>query len=151
MNNAWVRGIAAVLLGIVIGGAVNMTIVIVSGSLVPMPEGVDPTDSASLAANMDRFGPAHFVAPWLAHALGSFVGGLVAALVALRHRMRFALGIAAFTMLGGITNAFLLPAPVWFIAADLLLAYLPMGWLAGRLAVALRGEETTAEGDGATT
>lgn len=144
MNNVWIRGIAAVLLGVVVGGAVNMTIVIGGGSLVPLPEGVDPTDAASIAANIDRFGPEHFLAPWLAHAANSFIGGLVAALVAIRHRMRFALGIAAFTMLGGIANAFTLPAPAWFIAADLLLAYLPMGWLAGRLALALRPEPPSA-------
>lgn len=140
MNNVWIRGITAVLLGVVIGGAVNMTIVIYGGSLVALPESVNPADSASLAENMHRFGPEHFVAPWLAHAMGSFVGGLVAGLVALRHRMRFALGIAAFTMLGGVINAFLLPAPAWFIGADLVLAYLPMGWLAGRIAVSLLGE-----------
>jgi hypothetical protein len=36
-------------------------------------------------------------------------------------------------MLGGITNAFLLPAPIWFIALDIVLAYLPMAWLGGKL------------------
>lgn len=136
----WAIGSAAVLLGIIVGGVVNMTIVMQGSGLVPLPDGVDPTDPESIAANMHRFGPAHFVAPWLAHAAGSFVGGLVAALIAVRHRMRFALGIAAFTLLGGIANAVLLPAPVWFLVADLLGAYLPMGWLAGRLALSLRPE-----------
>jgi hypothetical protein len=136
----WAIGAAAVLLGAIIGGIVNMTIVIQGAALVPLPEGVDPADPESLAANMHRFGPAHFLAPWFAHAAGSFVGALVAGLIAVRHRMRFALGIAAFTMLGGIANAYMLPAPVWFVAADLLGAYLPMGWLAGHLALRLRPE-----------
>ena len=70
----------------------------------------------------------------LAHALGSFAGAWLAARLAATHKMKFALGIAAFTMIGGIVNAFMLPAPAWFIASDLILAYIPMGWLGGKLA-----------------
>jgi hypothetical protein len=32
-------------------------------------------------------------------------------------------------LLGGIANVAMLPAPLWFSALDLLLAYLPMAWL----------------------
>lgn len=31
---------------------------------------------------------------------------------------------------GGIAASLMIPAPAWFIALDLLLAYLPMAWLA---------------------
>jgi hypothetical protein len=34
---------------------------------------------------------------------------------------------------------FLLPAPVWFCAVDLLLAYLPMAWLGQSIAGRWRG------------
>jgi len=33
-------------------------------------------------------------------------------------------------LVGGIAACFMIPAPAWFMAADLLLAYLPMVWLA---------------------
>ena len=68
------------------------------------------------------------------------MGGLIAALIAASHRMRFALGMAAFVLLGGIAAAFIIPAPITFLIADIGFAYLPMGWLAGRLALALRPE-----------
>jgi hypothetical protein len=36
----------------------------------------------------------------------------------------------------------MIPAPKWFLAVDLLLAYLPMAWLGGTLAGRLRGKPT---------
>lgn len=137
---AWLLGITGVTLGVLVGGFLNITIIGLGPTLFPLPEGIDPNDVESLAANMDRMGFENFIAPWLAHATNAFVGGLIAALVAASHRMRFALGMAAFVLLGGIAAAFMIPAPITFLIADIGFAYLPMGWLAGRLALALRPE-----------
>ena len=41
-------------------------------------------------------------------------------------------------LLGGIAASFMIPAPAWFIVLDLVVAYLPMAWLAGRLGARLR-------------
>jgi len=35
-----------------------------------------------------------------------------------------------FFLCGGVMASVMIPAPSWFIATDLLLAYLPMAWLA---------------------
>jgi hypothetical protein len=134
----WMRAIAGVLLGVLLGGALNLAIIVYGGQAIGLPEGVDPGDAESLAANLHRFGPQHFIAPFLAHAAGTLLGAFVAALIAIRHRLRFGLGIGAFFLLGGITNVVLLPAPLWFEALDLILAYLPMGWLGARLAERVR-------------
>ena len=84
------------------------------------------------------FEPKHFIMPFLAHALGTLVGAFLAGSIAINHKMKFALGIGVFFLAGGITNVFMLPSPTWFILFDLILAYLPMAWLGGRLAS--RGE-----------
>lgn len=127
------RNVLAVVAGVVVGGAVNMALITVSGSVIPLPEGVDPADLESLKANIDRFEPRHFLMPFLAHALGTLVGAFLAARLAASRRTALALGIGVFFLLGGVANALLLPAPGWFLAADLLLAYLPMAWIGGRL------------------
>lgn len=44
--------------------------------------------------------------------------------------MVFAWVIGGGFLAGGVAAAFMIPAPAWFIALDLLLAYLPMAWLA---------------------
>ena len=123
------KNILAVVAGIIVGGIVNMGLIMISGSIIPPPEGVDPTNMESLKENMHLFGPRHFIFPFLAHAIGTLAGAFLAAKIAASNQMTFALVVSAFFLLGGITNAFLLPAPTWFIAVDLILAYLPMGWL----------------------
>lgn len=128
------RNILAVILGVIAGSIVNMGLIMTGGALVPPPAGADSSSMESLKASMHLFGPEHFVFPFLAHALGTLAGALVAALIASRHKMKFSLGIGSLFLLGGITNSFLLPAPAWFIALDLTLAYIPMGYLGGRLA-----------------
>ena len=133
MSNT-VRNILAVIVGIVAGFIVNMGIITISGSIIPPPEGADMTTIEGMKAAMPMFTAKHYLMPFLAHALGSFVGALVAALIAASHKMWFALGIGAFTMLGGIAAAFMLPAPLWFEAVDLVFAYIPTAFIAGKLA-----------------
>ncbi|MCF8278206.1 MAG: hypothetical protein K9J17_15875 [Flavobacteriales bacterium] len=132
--NPLLRNVFAVVAGVAIGGIANMGIITLSGLLIPPPEGVNPNDLESIKANIHLYQPIHFLMPWLAHAVGSFVGALVAALIAVSHKMKFAMGVGAWTMVGGIAASFMIPAPTWFIVADLALAYIPMAFLAGKLA-----------------
>jgi hypothetical protein len=127
------RNVLAVLAGIAIGGAVNMALVTLSPSLIPPPAGVDVSDAESLGRSMHLFQPRHFVMPFLAHALGTLAGALAAYLIAASHGARIAYAIGAFFLCGGVAASFMIPAPAWFIALDLLAAYLPMAWLAIRI------------------
>lgn len=58
----------------------------------------------------------------------------VCAKMAASHAMKLASGIGVVFLVGGIVAAAVIQAPTWFIVADLALAYLPMGWIGGRLA-----------------
>ena len=126
----WVRGIVAVVLGLVVGSAVNMGIVLLGPALIPPPAGVDTATAEGLAAGIHLFEAKHFLTPFLAHALGTLAGALVAFLVAGRGRAACAWVIGVVFLAGGVAAAFMIPAPAWFVAVDLLLAYLPMAWLA---------------------
>lgn len=127
------RNILSVLAGIAAGSAVNMGIVMVSGKIIPPPPGADVTTMEGLQASLHLFQPKHFIFPFLAHALGNLIGALVAALIAASHKMKFALGIGVLFLAGGAANIFVLPSPIWFSILDLAAAYLPMGYLAGKL------------------
>jgi hypothetical protein len=129
------RNIIAVIAGVILGSAVNMGIIMISGSIIPPPDGTDVTTTEGLKEAILLFQPRHFIMPFLAHALGTFVGALLAAIMAVNHKMKFALGIGVFFLIGGITNLFMLPSPVWFSILDLVGAYIPMGYLAGKLVV----------------
>ena len=133
--NPIVRNILAVLAGIVVGSIVNMGIIQLGPSFIPNPEGVDNSTMESLAATMHLFETKHFIVPFLAHALGTLVGAFIAAKIAVSHKMRFALGLGVFFLLGGIAAVFMLPAPMWYNVTDLVLAYIPMAYLGGKMAV----------------
>jgi hypothetical protein len=124
------RNILAVLAGIVIGALVNGALITLSPSLIPPPAGVDVTDTESLSRSMHLFEPRHFIMPFLAHAAGTLVGALTAFLIAATHRAPIAYAIGVLFLCGGVLASVMIPAPGWFIALDLLGAYLPMAWLA---------------------
>ncbi len=127
------KNILAVVLGLIVGSIVNMGIIMISGSIIPPPAGADVTTMEGLKSSMHLFEPRHFIMPFAAHALGTFVGAIIAALIAASHRMTFALVIGCVFLVGGIANVFLLPSPLWFTIVDLVFAYIPMSYLGGRL------------------
>ena len=131
--NPIIRNIIAVVLGFFAGSIVNMGTIMIGGEVIPPPAGVDVTDMESIKAGMHLFAAKHFLFPFLAHALGTLVGAFVAAKLAVSHKMKFAMGISAFFLVGGIVNVFMLPSPTWFAVVDLVVAYIPMGWLGGKL------------------
>ncbi len=132
--NKIVRNVLAVITGIILGSAVNMGIINLQGYFIALPEGVDVTNTESLQSSMHLVGPKHFIFPFLAHANGTLAGANLSARIAASHKMNFAMGIGIFFLIGGISMVFMMPAPVWFVILDLSVAYIPMGWLSGRLA-----------------
>jgi hypothetical protein len=132
--NSTLRNILAVITGVVAGSLINMGIIMISSSVVPPPEGADVTTMEGLKASMHLFQPRHFIMPLLAHAIGTFAGAILAAWIAANHKMTFAMIIGVFFLVGGIANIFMLPSPAWFIVVDIVCAYIPVAYLAGKLA-----------------
>ena len=84
--------------------------------------------------NAKTWGLINFIFPFLAHALGTFVGAYIAAKIATSYQFSLAMSIGVFFLIGGIAIVFILPAPIWFICTDLLVAYVPMGYIGGLIA-----------------
>lgn len=128
------KNFLAVVAGFIVGSIVNMGIISLSGAIIPPPAGADVTTSEGLKATMHLFEPKHFIFPFLAHALGTFAGALVTALLAVYNKIRLALVVGFFFLAGGVASVYLLPSPTWFAVLDLVVAYIPMAYLAGKLA-----------------
>lgn len=128
------RNVASVVVGLLVGGFLNMGLVLLGPMIVPPPPGADMTTAEGLTAAMPLLRPAHFVFPFLAHALGTLVGALVAVRLAISHHRLLAGVVGGLGLAGGIAAASMIPAPTWFIALDLVAAYLPMAWLGATLA-----------------
>ena len=134
------KNILAVIAGVVAGSLVNMALINIGPSVVPLPEGADISTMEGLRASMKLFTPVNFIFPFLAHALGTLVGAFVAARFAASHYVKFAMGIGVFFLIGGIAAVSMLGGPLWFNVADLLLAYIPMSFLGATLAARTRSK-----------
>lgn len=119
----------AVLLGLVLGSVVNMALIMVSGHVIPPPVGADMTTAEGIAAALPQLEAKHFLFPFMAHAFGTLVGAFVAAKVASKHKLAGAMIVGSLFFVGGIMAARMIPAPVWFIVTDLVVAYFPFALL----------------------
>lgn len=133
--NDTLKSILFVIVGLIIGGIVNMGIVTIGPSIIPPPEGIDTTTVEGLAAGIHLFEFKHFIMPFLAHALGTFVGAYIAARFSTRNKLKYGLIVGFIFLLGGIIMVVSIPSPIWFNVTDLALAYIPMAWFGARLAI----------------
>ena len=123
------RVIFAVLFGLVLGSIANMALVMVSGYIIPPPPGVDMTTADGINAGLPALEARHFLFPFLAHSIGTLVGAFVATKMTNHHQLPAALTIGVLFFVGGVMASRMIPAPMWFIAVDLIAAYFPCVWL----------------------
>ena len=127
------RNILAVLFGWLSGSIINMGL-IKTGHLVFPIKDLDPNDMEALARVMPTLEFKYFIFPFLAHALGTLVGAILAGWIASSQKMKFSMGIGFLFLLGGIWASYMIKGPIWFTVADIALAYLPMAWIGGKIA-----------------
>lgn len=139
--NPILRNILAVIVGWLVGSFINMGLVTAGHSIYPI-SGIDPNDMETLAQVLPTLESKYFLFPFLAHALGTLAGAFVAALIASRKKLRYAMIIGTIFFIGGIVMVFMLSGPLWFTAVDLLFAYIPMAWIGGKLGIALSKKKT---------
>ncbi len=132
--NRIIRNILAVIAGWLLGSVINLSLIKIGHSVFPI-EGIDPSDMEALAEVMPTLDFKYFIFPFLAHALGTLIGAFIAGLIAANHKMKIALGIGLIFLIGGVLASFMIPAPTWFVVADLAIAYIPMAWIGGKLAM----------------
>ena len=128
-----VRNILIIVGGFIVGNVVNMSIILISDYLIPWPGAIDPANMDSLKENLHLLEPKHFIFPFLAHALGTLVAAYVATKYATSKSIWIGIGIGLVFLSFGYYMTTIIPAPQWFNITDLLLAYLPMGWLGWKL------------------
>ena len=134
--NPVLKNVLAVILGWIGGSIVNMSFIQIGHKVVPI-EGVDLNDMNALADIMPTLDASFFIFPFLGHALGTLVGAAIAALIAANYKMRFALAIGVLFLIGGILVNYMLPGPTWFAVTDIVLAYIPMAWIGGKIGKSL--------------
>ena len=135
------RNALALLVGLLLGGSVNMALVTLGPVLIAPPPGVDMTTAEGLQAAIPLLEPKHYLMPFLAHALGTLVGAWAGVWLAISHRSLVAYAIGIAFLCGGIAASAMIPAPSWFKAVDLVGAYIPMAWLGLTLATRMKRDD----------
>jgi VIT1/CCC1 family predicted Fe2+/Mn2+ transporter len=127
------RNSVGLLVGVLIGSMINGLLIQISGSIIAPPEGADLTTEHGLIEAMNRFEFRHFIMPFLAHALGTFIGAYFTSRIAVSYRLALALSVGLLFFVGGVIMVVILPSPMWFTVVDLVVAYFPMAWLGWKL------------------
>lgn len=127
------RNILAVVVGVVVGSVVNMAVLAIGHVIIPPPAGFDGTSMDGVASTIHLFGPIDFIVPFLAHALGPFIGVLSAMFIAASSRKTIAIILGALFLIGGIVANIVIPAPMWYRIIDVVFAYVPMAFLAWKV------------------
>ncbi|MDC1142039.1 YrzE family protein [Planctomycetota bacterium] len=126
-----IRNILAVIVGLVVGGVLNMTIIQFNMNvLYPAPKGMDPNDVDQFNAYLSTLPTMAFVVVIVAHLAQAFIGGWVAARLAKSRPFLLAMIVGALSLVGGILAMTMFKGPDWMIIEFPL--YLILAALAGR-------------------
>ena len=93
-----------------------------------MPSGANTNDAAAIDQTMRAMPAAAFAALLVAYIIGSFVGGLTAALVSDGSSSTPSIVTGCALTIAGAANVFAMYHPAWFRVASLL-TYLPFAYL----------------------
>lgn len=111
MNNPVVRGIVAVIAGVLVTGAIVFALEMLGHIVFPPPPGLDiakPEDQARIVAAMPVGAKIAVVVAWF---FGALAGAIVAARIGRSPRYAWAIGI--FTVAMCIISLVSIPHPVW--------------------------------------
>jgi hypothetical protein len=141
MMKQFLKNALIAILGLLLGGSLNMGIIMISGSVIPPPNGADVTTKEGLRESIHLFEVKHFIMPFLAHALGTLLGALFTAFFVRSEPRKWAVFIGCFFLIGGVSNVVMLPTPIWFAMVDIAIAYIPMAYLGAFLADRFKREK----------
>ena len=128
-----IRKVSSIMFGLIIAVTLVIVVQMIGHALYPPPAGTDFNDPESVRAMMDSVSPMSLVIVIVSYVLGTFGGGLLAALVARETPALYAAVIAAFVMLGTILNLFSIPHPLWF-SVSAVVSIVATALITGRIA-----------------
>lgn len=139
--NATVKRLISIVVGFVLASSIMMLVEAINGHVLYPELGnaakalteQGTTDPESIRALMAAAPVGALVVVLLGWLLGGIAGGWVTARIAGINGIRNALILGALLTLAGIANNLMLPPPLWFWIAGMLVL-LPAAWFGGRLA-----------------
>jgi hypothetical protein len=123
------RIILGLFLGLFVGAMVNGSFIELGTKIFPFPNGVNFDTPEGMEA-FSGLPLKYYIFPFIAHAMGTLSGCLVALLFVRTYATWVVYTIGSLFLVGGIMAVYMINAPLWFDILDLSMAYIPMAWLA---------------------
>jgi hypothetical protein len=124
--------IAAVIAGVIAGSIAISLVEWIGHKMYPVMDSIDPANQEALKTIIASLPIGALLMILLGWAIGALVAGMVTTLIIRQNALRPALYAGGVLMAAGIINLFLIPSPVWFMVATVLL-FLPAAWLGHKL------------------
>ena len=128
-----VKKILIVLLGIVCGSVLIYAVEAIGHLVYPPPEQMDLNDIEAMKAMIKTLPIGALLFVLLAYAVGSFGGGFIVTLFSKSRKPLLAIVVGVVLAIFGIINLFMIPHPVWFAVASILL-YVPCAYMGSLIA-----------------
>ncbi len=134
------RLLFALLVGIIVNGALVFGVESLSTLLHPLPAGLDPRNVAQMRDYIESGGVpiTGLLMVVFAYAVGAFGGAFVASKLAPNRGLMPALVIGQISLVFVIINLITFPHPIWMMLASVLVP-LPSAWYGGKVARARGG------------
>ena len=118
------RKIGAFFAGLLVLGAVVMTLQQLASMIYPLPEGVNPMnveDADAFATHLESMPTAAWALAFISEILGAFAGAVTAGRIAPASARGLGGGIVGLALVGSAMNWAAFAHPIWFIVGQLVL------------------------------
>ena len=131
MRSPWLRGLAAVVMGLIVAFVVTFAVEWVNTLMYPFPPGTDPHNPMAMKAAMAALPKAALVVVLVGWFGSALLGTWMATRIAQGHPAP-AVVLGALLLAAAVGNLLVFPHPLWFWGAAFLL-YPTATWLGARL------------------
>ena len=132
-----IRNIIAVVVAFVVGGIFVMGLEMLGHKIYPIPEGMDRNDFKRIAEYVKTASIGALLFVLLAQSAGSFMGGLVTALIAASHHRLLALIYGVLALVMASITVIMIKHPTWMTVAALALP-IPLALLGSMIGQMIR-------------
>jgi ABC-type Na+ efflux pump permease subunit len=129
-----IKNILSVIIGLVASSFIIFALEVLGHIIYPAPPDLNLNDLEAIKAFTSTAPPIIFILVILSYAMGSIVGGLIAAAIATKNKMTKAITVGGILMGLGAYNLFMIPHPIWTIIISIFL-FIPCSWIGGILGI----------------
>jgi len=126
------RKILAVVAGVILAGIVTYAVQAIGHKVYPPPEGLDMKNMEAMKAYVSTLPTGALLFVLIAYVLGSFAGGWLATKIARTSQIHLPLTVGGVQLFFGIINLTMIPHPMWFAIASVIV-FLPAAYFGGKL------------------